>query len=220
MDVPFYPNDETNKHCFQATIHMVLGYFMPEHDFTMNELVRLSGSVDGMATWPSRMLLELDGMGFDIVMVEGFDGRDFIKRGAEYLRDTFGGDTAEWQIANSDIEKERSDYQQLYDRGIDLEKRIPDLEDIRRYMSDGYLVKCTVNSRRLGGMNGYVGHSVLVLSVSDDGVELHNPGLPACPNQKVSSETFNAAWAYPNDSAKSLIAVRPKENRGNHHVTK
>ncbi len=190
---------------------MMLGYFMPERELSLDDLVKLSGSVEGMSTWPSRMLIELDKLGLDVVMVEGFDGEEFAKRGAEYLRDTFGGATADWQIANSDIAKEQADYQELFDRKINVQKRIPTLEDVKSYLSQGYLVKCTVNSRRLSGLDGYVGHSVVVLSVDDGGVVLHNPGPPPVPNQHVDTETFNAAWAYPNENAKEFIAIKPKK---------
>lgn len=210
MQIPFYPNDKTNMHCFQASVQMILGYFMPERTFTLDELVKLSGSVEGMSTWPARMLIELDKMGLDIVMVEGFDGKDFIERGPEYLREVYAGETAEWQIENGDIDKERADYQELYDHGISVQQRIPTIGDIQKYMSDGYLVKVTLNSRRLKGLDGYLGHSVIVVSVDDESVILHNPGLPPTPNQKVTRKIFEAAWAYPNEGAKELIAMRLK----------
>ncbi len=214
MNIPFYSNDETNTHCFQACVQMTLGYFEPKNILTMGEVVQLSGAVDGMSTWPSRTLVELDNRGYDVTMIEGFDGRDFVERGAEYLRDAFGGDTAEWQIKNSNIEKERSDYRELYDRGISIQKRIPTQDDIRRYLDEGYVVITQINSKRLVNQQGYVGHSVVVLGIGGENVLLHNPGLPPVPNQRVDSETFAAAWAYPNDGSKVLIAIKRRNDSG------
>ncbi len=211
IKVPFYPNDETEMHCFQASMQMILGYFMPEREFTIDELVKISGSVPGMSTWPSRMLIELDKMGFDVVMIEGFDGHNFIARGADYLRDAFGGATAEWQIANGDIPKEQRDYVELFETKADIQTRIPTMDDVKRYIDDGYLVACNINSRKLKGLGGYVGHRVVILGVGGSDIELHNPGPPPLPNQKVSHADFEAAWASPNDDAKEMIAIRRRD---------
>lgn len=174
----------------------------------MQDLIELSDVVEGKATWPSRLLIELDKLGLEVHMIEGFDAHDFIDRGEKYLYDAFGTETADWQVAHSDIEKERRDYKELMASDVDVKNAIPTMNDITRYLNDGYMVRCTVNSRKLTGKVGYVGHSVLVLSVSDDEVILHNPGLPPVPHQHVSMDTFEPAWADPNDQAKEMIAVR------------
>ena len=210
MDVQFYGNDDTNLHCVQATFCMILSKLLPKKQFTMQELVKLSDVGEGEATWPSRLLIELDKLGLEVHMIEGFDGNDFIDRGEKYLCDTFGAETADWQVAHSNIEKEQRDYKELLASDVIVKNIIPTMNDIRRYLNDGYMVRCTVNSRKLAGDDGYVGHSVLVLSVSDDEVILHNPGLPPVPYQHVDLGTFESAWADPNDQAKEMIAVRMK----------
>jgi len=210
MDVQFYPNDQTNLHCVQATFRMILSKLLPDRQFSMEDLIKISAVVDGKATWPSRMLVELDNLGLDVVMVEGFNAQRFINEGADYLRDEFGAETAAWQIEHSNIEKERRDYEELLVSDVKVENRIPKMDDIKNYLDNGYMVKATVNSKKLAGKDGYTGHSVLVLAIDGDEVTLHNPGLPPIPNQHVSLGTFEASWSSPNDQAREIIAVRLK----------
>ena len=187
---------------------MMLSSILPEKQFGLDDVIHMSGSKKGKSVWPAKMLVEMRKLGIDVVMIEGFNARRFVAEGADYLRDEFAGETAEWQIANSDIPKEQRNYVELLASGVKIEKRIPTTSDICSLLDAGWLVKCTVNSRRLKKLDGYVGHSVVVLSVDKDEIILHNPGLPPEPFQHVSIADFEAAWAYPNEAAKELIAAR------------
>lgn len=207
-DVPFIANDESGMSCFSAAMAMMVNATTPDDTLTLDEAIKLAGAVSGDAVWPARMLIELNNRGFETIMIEGFDGKDFIARGVDYLRDAFGDETADWQIKTSDIAKEQRDYQELFDSGAHVVNRQPQVEDIAQLLRDGWLVKCTVNSKRLNQQPGYVGHSIIVLSVNEIQLKIHDPGPPAKPNRLVDMEDFMAAWAYPNDSAKELIAIR------------
>lgn len=209
--VPFWANTEDDTHCFQASCRMMLGYFLPNREFSWQELEKLSAKKANMSTWPQKMLLSFDALGFDVMLIEGFDGRAFIARGEQYLIDEFGRETAEWQIRNSDIDQERVLYQEAYDAGVRIETRIPGVEDIIELMGRGYLVSPVINSHALNEKPGYSGHSVVILSADDTSVSLHDPGLPPMANRTVSRELFEHAWASPNETAKSLMAIKPKE---------
>jgi len=205
---PFYSNTGDDTHCFQAGIRMILGYFLPDREFSWEELEQLSAKVEGLATWPEQMLINLRKMGFAVTMVEGFDGRAFIKDGAQYLKDTFGEEIAAWQIKNSDLPQEQRLYQEAYDTGVDIQTRIPSLEDIKTFQQQDYLVAVTVNSRKLDGKEGYTGHFVVILSIDDKEVLLHNPGLPARQAEHVPLEQFMNAWTDPNETARNFIAIK------------
>lgn len=189
----------------------MLSKLMPEKNVNLAEAMRLCGVAPGMAIWPSKMLVELKKMGLEVVMIEGFNAQAFIQDGAEYLKREFGEEVSDWQIAHSNIPKEQKDYQHALDAGVDIKTTIPSMHDIKNYLERGYMVQCVVNSRRLANKEGYIGHSILVLEVDSDIVLLHNPGLPPKPYQEVLIEDFEAAWAYPNDEAKSMIAVKKVE---------
>jgi hypothetical protein len=206
--VPFFANTPDGTHCFQASIRGALKYFLPDRNFSWEQLEKMSGKEPGKATWPQQMLVNLKEMDFDAIMVEGFDGRDFIKRGSQYLIDTFGEKTANWQIKNSDVPQEQKRYQRLFDVGVRCENRIPQLDEIKEYLQRGYLVICTVNSRALNHKDGYVGHSVLVYAVDDTYVTLHDPGPKPQESRQVPLTAFEVAWANPSEKAKNFIALK------------
>lgn len=211
LKIPFYSNTPDDTHCFQAVFKMILGYFLPKHPFSWDELDAMSAKQAGMWTWPQSILISLDALGLEATMIEGFDGKAFIEKGELYLRDTFGSQVAEQQIKYSNIDEEREAYRKAYALGMDIQNRIPDVADIRGYFEKGYLISCNVNSQKLNGKDGYIGHFVLVLGVGDSEIMIHDPGLPADPERLVSIKAFLEAWSDPNDTARNLIAVRPKE---------
>src|SRR5688500_16648100 len=110
--IPFYSNPD-NLHCFEACFKMMLKYYLPKRDFSWEELDRMAAKKPDLATWPQQMMFNLHSMGFDIVMIEGFDGPAFVKDGAKYLKRTFGAETAAWQISHSDIPAEQEIYKRL-----------------------------------------------------------------------------------------------------------
>lgn len=178
----------------------------------MSELEQLSGKVPGLSTWPQQMIVNLAGMGFDVVMVEGFDGPAFIEEGSEYLRRAFGEEAAAWQVANSDIPQEQRTYQAVLEEpSVRVENRIPSLDELRPLLQEGYLLNIVVNSRKLNGREGYVGHSVVVYDITDSEITFHDPGLPAQRARTVTPAVFNEAWADPNPTAKNYIAIKLKE---------
>lgn len=207
--VPFFSNTD-NLHCFQASIRMVLKYFLPERDFSWPQLEEMSAVKPDNATWPQATMPELHNMGFEIAMVEAFDAHSFIEKGADYLKAAFGEEAAEWQINHSDIPNEQRIYKELLDSSIRLEQRSPSLDDIRNYLQEGYLIVYIVNSRRLNKKSGYVGHAVVVYELDEATITFHDPGLPAHEARQASHNDFVAAWADPNDQARNLIALKYK----------
>lgn len=117
--------------------------------FSWEELDNMAAKQPNLATWPQQMMFNLYAMGFDIVMIEGFDAPAFIKDGAEYLKRTFGEEASAWQIAHSDIPAEQEIYKKLLATKARIEVRQPDLTECNEYLNQGYLITCTVNSRRL-----------------------------------------------------------------------
>jgi hypothetical protein len=205
---PFFANTAGGTRCYQAVIKSVLKYFLQDHDFSWEELDKMSGKVPGEPTWPQQMLIELHNMDFEIFDASGFDGRAFIKRGADYLVEAFGKETAAWQVEHSDIGREQRIFQKLYDLGVQVETRIPELVELRTYLQRGYLIECLVNSRKLNEESGYVGHFVLVYDIDDKYVTFHDPGLPGRESRQAPIADFEAAWASPNEKAKGFTALK------------
>lgn len=206
-EIPFFGNTRDNTHCFQASMRMILKHFLPKKNFTWKELERMSAKKPGKWTWPTRMLLSLEEMGFDVVMFDAFDIDSFIERGGDFLIEAWGEEMGNAQIKNSDIAQERRLYKRLKDR-VAIERRAPMIRDLRRFLAKGYLIECNVNARKLDAKPGYSGHSILVYAVDKAHVHLHDPGLPHRPHHRVTRSRFIKAWKYPRSGSQTMVAVR------------
>lgn len=205
--VPFYSNTPDNTHCFQAVLKMVMKYFWPEEDYSWEELEKITAKVEGLWTWPQAGLLWLQKKGVEIKCIINFDYKKFIQEGEDYLFEYCGDEVAEAQIEHSDIEQEQRICKEFIKK-IDVEKRVPTIDDIKNLLGEGYLIKCNVNSRKLKRKEGYAGHAILIKGFDDKHLFIHNPGLPPQENIPVQFSLFEEAWAYPNDNAKNIIALR------------
>lgn len=208
--VPFYSNTPDGTHCQQATLKMLLKYFEPDEEFSWDELDRITAKEPSKATWRSALWMWLVDREYDLRIIDGFNAQRFIVEGGEYLRDAYGAEVADWSIANSNIPQEQELYRQLI-KAVHIDERPPVIADIENFLDQQYLVHVSVNSKKLAGLKGFTGHSVLVIGYDDTSFKLHNPGLPPREGQIVSKQLFEAAWAYPNAAAKELFAVRLAE---------
>lgn len=206
-EVPFYANSSDDTHCFQACLKMVLKFFLPKQNFSWNDLDKITAYVEGLWTWPTVGLIWLKSKGFDVKNIELFDYEKFNKLKGQYLIDLYGREVGEAQIKHSNIDQEIK-YAKEFKKKFDIEKRIPNIDDIENLLKDNYLLILSVNSNMLDNEPGYTGHFVLVKGFSDLNLILHDPGLPPRKNRTIDFETFERAWAYPDDNSKSLIAVK------------
>lgn len=207
IDIPFYSNTEDNTHCFQAGLRMVMKYFWPEEEYTWDELDRITAKVEGLWTWPTAGILWLLNRGMEVQMIDPADYKAFVQRGGDYLIELYGKEVGEEQIKQSDISQEQKLVEELL-RKIKIVKKIPQVEDIKKLLEKDYLVACNVNACTLDGVQGYVGHFVIVKGYQDNNLIMHDPGLPPRPNRVVNFVTFEEAWAYPSDLAKNIIAFK------------
>ena len=208
-EVPFYSNTEDDTHCVQASLRMMMKYFEPGNDYSWEELEVITGKNDAYWTWPLAMLIWLSDKGYDVVVEDLFDYTQFTERGEQYILDELGEEVGNAQIANSDIPAERERAKQVSEK-ITKITELPTDEDIKKYLDLGYLVLCRVNSLALNGLEGYMGHSIVVKGYDDDGLVIHDPGLPAMENREIDLQSFERGWAYPNIYMRNLTAIKPK----------
>jgi hypothetical protein len=207
-DIPFYSNTPDDTHCFQATLRMVLKYFMPEQDFSWKQLDKITAKQPGMWTWPMAGLCWLTENGFDIVNIESFDYQRFCIEKEDYLIEKFGADIASIQAKNS-VLPEEVEWARKFLSLVPSENRLPAFEEVISLASEGYLVIVNLNARALNQKKGYVGHFVIVVSASNDSLAIHDPGLPAYKNRIIARKLFMEAWDYPDKTARNLIAIKP-----------
>jgi hypothetical protein len=204
--VPFFSNTPDDTHCFQACLKMVLKYFLPEQDFSWEELEELTGKKGDLWTWPMQGALSLKEMGFDVVDIDVFDYAAFVERGTDYLTEIYGEEISQAQEKHSDI-PEAQRISKDYLKSHIHTQRIPNLEDVSRLLSEGFLVGCNVNSYALNNQGGYAGHFVLIYAY-DDRIHLHDPGLPPQESRQISLEQFLKGWENGYVAARNLLAFR------------
>jgi hypothetical protein len=89
-DLPFYGNTPDDKHCAQATMRMVRGYFEPRLSFTWTELDAATGKVEDKATWRMQNLLWMQSQGYDVRTIDIFSFARFADEGIPYLFEILG----------------------------------------------------------------------------------------------------------------------------------
>jgi hypothetical protein len=206
-DVPFIENTGDALHCQQAAYMMILKYFKPGFEVDWDEWSKITGFEEGKGTWATASLLWFHDQGFAVSHIELFDWSEFARTGNDYMIKKFGEEVGQWSIDHSNIPLEQARGKQFAALGID-EQHVPTIDDIKQFLTDGYLVRALINSHRLNGQDGYFGHAVVVTGFDDNNLILHNPGPPPAASQKVSFADFEAAWADTNEESKEMDAIR------------
>jgi hypothetical protein len=73
------------------------------------------------------------------------------------------------------------------------ETRRAKIEDINKFLKEGYLIGAEINSRKLNNKSGFSLHYVLVRSGNDDTYIINDPGGSSAPpveNRIVSQQEF------------------------------
>jgi hypothetical protein len=207
----FYSNSPDEVHCFQASLKMVLSDKAPDLKVGLPELLFITGNSGELTTWPLRAAVYLANAGFDVLFVDPFPLHEFIKAPEQAMRSFYGDETADWQMANSNIPRAVLDAEtMLENRHVEVQFAIPNLDDLCRMLAAGYLCICNVNAKTLTSESGYAGHFVVVYDVDLAGrtISLQNPGPPMNKEAEVSFELFERAWACSGDAYKNVLAVK------------
>lgn len=206
-NLPFYSNTPDDTHCFQAGLKMILKFFVPNKEFSFEELDKISAKKEGLYTWPMATLIWMQEYGFEIIAIEFFDYNRFYTEGENYLIKEFGKEVGENQIKNSDIEKEKRLGMDFLKK-IHTQKAIPEIDSIQKLIDKGYIVAVNLNSDILNNSDGYTGHFVVIKGYDNNSFILNDPGLPGMENRIVSLKVFKKAWAYPSEKAKNILAFK------------
>lgn len=205
--VPFYGNTDDGIHCLQASIKIILKYFLPDEDFGWERLEDMTKFVKSKGTWATSALLSLNDMGFDVVEINTFNIDEFIYNSESYLIQRYSQEAGEYAIKNSDLEQEKITYKELRKRKLQILK-IPELTDVEKYLKEGYLLMAAINSKILNNKQGFVGHYVVIFDYQEDNLTIHDPGLPPLENRVVSHELFDKAWSIGSKENRLLYAFK------------
>jgi hypothetical protein len=113
LNIPFYsafptPGHPNGVHCVETSLKMILGYFEPEIDYTIEETEKITGKVPEKGSWSFDWSIWFVNHGYFVKHYTVFDFESFKKDGIDYIRQKYGNETADWQLANSDIEHAKS----------------------------------------------------------------------------------------------------------------
>ncbi len=200
-DVPFYANpDET--HCVQATLKMVLKYFL-DKDFSFEELDALSRKSPGKGTWLFPALINIEKMGVQIKNIEPFDYQKYFEQGDAYVTNAYPPLQARYYIEESNL-SDVKDAIPLFLKTIRSEMREASMRDIEKLLEEEWLVTCEVNANCLQEEKGFEGHMVLVVGFDDKNFYL-NDSDESRNRKEVPKEKFEKCWS---DSGFNLTAFR------------
>lgn len=208
-EIPFYANTPDDTHCFQASLRMILKYFYPSENYSWEELDKITAKVEGLWTWPTAGLIWLQEKGLEIKNIEPFDYSKFVQLREKYLLKQYGEEVGNEQIKHSDINQE-VELAKKFVEVVDVEQRVPGIDDIKRLLLENYVVIVNVNSVALDNRKGYAGHFVVIKGFDGEGFVINDPGSPGIENRNVDFELFEKAWSYPNEKSKNIMAFRKK----------
>lgn len=204
----FVPNQADDLHCYQSAVRMVWeGLF--GHPLSGADADRLTKFRAGQQTWPFSGMLALAEAGATVTNIEDFDPQAFITDPAmEIQRQSNGNEEIVAHVLNvSDVTQETDIVRRCLDHPrIVFDARNPSFSDLKHAVASSSTgVICNVNYRALVGKTGYNGHFVVIESVTNDSVRLHDPGLPPLEAYEVSTAVFTSAWAAPDQGPANLI---------------
>lgn len=210
-NVPFFANTADDTHCVQASFRIMLKYFMPEREFSYDQLDEMSQKRTGKGTWWLPLLLELNRLEIAVKNIGRFDYKQFYRDGETYVRRIYPKETADYHLNRTNLNAIKP-YIPEFLKNIEFESRPAVPSDIDKLLAQGWLVALALNSRTLNNQPGFVGHVVVVFKANDKYVWLHDPGLPPKPNRKISRQKLAESWYWSGQDNAALIALKLREN--------
>lgn len=207
--VPFFANTPDDTHCVQAGFRIMLKYFLPEREFSYEQLDRMSRKQPGKGTWWPPMLIELQKLGLRVKCVEGFSYEEFYKDGESYVRRLYGSETAQYYLEHSNLRQIRPLIPGFLEK-IRVENRPATFQDLDWLLDNGWLAGIDLNAAVLNDLkrSDYVGHMVVVFDKAGSDYWLHDPGLKPMPNRRVPRQKLSEAWFWAGPETAGIVGLK------------
>lgn len=208
---PSFHENWDDVHCMECTMRSILEFFEPDTQFTREDVNELTQKIEGKCSWPYFCMNSLLERGYKIKFITPFGIDQILESGFEkYLIRVQGEKDALNTIQISppiaDIEKACADIV-VNENLIQIEK-IPDVDDIKNLLDEGYLIKSMIDARALNKREGYNGHAVLIFAMDDEHIYFHDSGLPPVPNRKEKIDFFVECAKTPKDTNWFMIGYK------------
>ncbi|MGE4350998.1 MAG: hypothetical protein AB7E52_02290 [Bdellovibrionales bacterium] len=195
-ETPYIQSPHTNA-CALASFTMVAKTFFPHT--TLDDIKRITRWHDGKVVWapPFHLwmvengvrIVAFDAVRYDIWREKGFDAMAEVldpETFAFYKRNTFEPD-----VYREDIQKLAAKSGYTYH----LQQPLP--ADLKKALADGAVCEALVDSCALNGKDGFSLHRIVVLSLDEESITLHdpvNPGEAPRAAYKIPLQRFLKAW--------------------------
>jgi hypothetical protein len=207
QSVPFYANTADDMRCLQACYRMVLKYFLPDREFTWEEIDKLLCAEVGKGTWWHAALLGIEKLGIRTKLIEPFDYQKFFDQGIDYLYTIYPKKLADWHKEKSNLFSVKHLIPEFL-HTCHFENRPATFDDFDSLPSEGWLIGTEINARTLSGKEGLSPHMILVFAKEGDRYLFHDPGLPPLPNRTATQDQLIEARKYAGENKMSLVAFR------------
>ncbi|HVX48070.1 MAG TPA: hypothetical protein VHA05_01805 [Candidatus Saccharimonadales bacterium] len=173
--VPYHGNP--GNACALACYTMAAQYLLPEKHFTFERLAEKADWHKGYVVWGFRLWKWLMDHGVHIVDYDTIDYQAWADNGAEGLRASVPPKEFEFYQKNTfDLEEESKRVSLMLDHpNFSYKKQKPTWGDVVREHNLPGIVDVTVNKRHLDREEGFVGHRVILLDITDNEVVFHDP---------------------------------------------
>ncbi len=209
-NIPFVSNTSDNLHCVPACFMMIAKYFDAKFSVSMDEWARQCGFEPGKGTWANGGLLWFIEHGYDVVHMEDFDDKRFIRERGDYLISLHGKETGNWMIEHTNMVAEVARIQKISIRPEVYSRAIPTLNDMKRMLDNGYLLRIAVNWNSLHDKSGYDGLSIIGYDYDEKYMYIHDPGLPPQEAIALPWHKLDAISADPSIKNRELDAIKLK----------
>jgi hypothetical protein len=201
----FYANLDDETHCTQASIIMVLSILFPEKNFSFEEIDKVTNNQwSGFATWQTHELFYYEELNINFKYYDTFDMKIFGEQGLAYIAEAYGHEVAEYNLKNTkDINLERRLCLEIANKKWFFKRKNIGLNLVKKLLDQNYYLMLNLNSRILNQQPGWAGHRVVCYGYDENGLVVHDPGLPPHPARHVAFDLFKKAW-----DDKAIIAIK------------
>ena len=112
LNIPFYssfptPGHPDGAHCVETSLQMILGYLEPDTNYSIDQIENITKRTPRKSSWSFDWSIWFADHGNNVKHYTTFNFEAFKIEGAEYIRKEYGDETADWQLANSNLEHAR-----------------------------------------------------------------------------------------------------------------
>ena len=201
----FYANLDDDTHCAQASMMIVFSILFPERSFSFEELDKATNKSPGFSTWQTHELFYYEKLGINFKCYDIFDMKKFGRHGLEYIAEEYGNEVAEYNRKTTEnIELEKRLCLEIANKRWFFKRKNIGLSLVKKLLNQGYYLMLSLNSKALNEQPGWMGHRVVCYGYDENGIIVHDPGLPPYPARFVPFDLFKKAWAD-----KVIIAIKP-----------